>query len=185
MASDVFCFLFKKKWSLPTSELDFCRVDVGVWNAWFTETWCRTKAKIGKYFVTHFPPFLNWCIRFFMDFILTDCLTCNELLPSLLNPPPPELNWKQNICWRKCILEKKENKQKIIILHVLLPLMFCVTGPLYQSVHCLKKEEVVSPHIAHKLLRWLICMNIEHVQVFISLLVQRLAKYKEVRLWRR
>lgn len=28
-----------------------------------------------------------------------------------------------------------------------------------------KRKDVVPPHIMHKLLRWLICMNIEHVQV--------------------
>ena len=48
--------------------------------------------------------------------------------------------------------------------------MFSVTRPLYQSVYCEKKK---FPHVRHKIMRWLICMNIEYVQV-LSLLVQRL-----------
>lgn len=30
-----------------------------------------------------------------------------------------------------------------------------------------KEETMFPPHVTHKLLRWLICMNMEHVQVFI------------------
>lgn len=35
---------------------------------------------------------------------------------------------------------KKQQKILNFVLHVLLPLIFCVTGPIYQSVHCKKKK---------------------------------------------
>lgn len=74
---------------------------------------------------------------FFVHFISLFNVQRNELY-LFAKAPSPEPNWKT--FEENAFLKKKENKQKVIFfffcLHVLLPHMFCVTGPLYQSIHC-------------------------------------------------
>lgn len=133
----------------------------------------QDKGKIGKYhFVTHFPPLWTDALFFSLFFFwwISSWWTVEHVMWRafflFVKPPLPWAKLKTKHLLKKNAFWKKR-KQTKNVLHVLLPLMFCVTGPLYQSVHCLKKKEEkdVSPMLTHKLLRWLICMNIEHVQV--------------------
>lgn len=131
----------------------------------------QDKGKIGKYyFVTHFPPLMNWCICFFfVDFISMDCWTCNVMSFFLLCLTPPPLPWAKlktkHLLKKKCILEKKKTNKKCFACFAA-PHVLCHRATLsICSLFFKKKGKDVSPMLTHKLLRWLICMNIEHVQV--------------------
>lgn len=101
---------------------------------------------------------------FFVHFISLFNVQRNELY-LFAKAPSPEPNWKT--FEENAFLKKKENKQKVIFFFLFAcfaaPYVLCHRPTL--SIYSLLKEKKNSFHIMHKLLRWLICMNIEHVQV--------------------
>lgn len=120
-----------------------------------------------------FPLFLKWCICFFVDFILTDCLMCNVMSFFLFvkPPPPPWDKLKMKHLFKKMHFGKKNgNKKWLFFACFAAPYVLCHRANLSICSLLKKKKKwndkkMFPPHVTHKLLRWLICMNIEHVQV--------------------
>lgn len=149
----------------------------------------QDKGKIGKYhFVTHFPPLWTdaLLLLFFFFWWISSWWTVEHVMWwaffLFVKPhPSPELNWKLNIYWRKCILEKNENKQKMFAC-LAAPYVLCHRATLSicslfkKGKRCFSHVNAQTIEMAHMHEHWT-CAS------FISLLIWRLTKYK-VRLWR-